>query len=378
MATPVSEVVKVNWKQVLPWVALFRTFGLALHVRQIAVGVVAAALIALGHWFVIGDTLQRRLDGDLPDPHLLSWVWAPMVDVTWPLAETDGLKNLRGGGPELLSWWALSKTVVVLVWGGLIGGFAGGILVRRAAFEFCREESLSLNSAVRFVWQRAFDYISAPGLPLAAVTVLGLLLAFAGWLGSALPGGTYLLSVTWTLGLAVGLVMAALLLAVFLAWPLMIAAISINGGDGFDALSRGFGFVLDRWRYYTWCAWIMTAYGGLIYLLLWGFLWLGNYLLITAIALGLGSNPMSTLPPTLPRGGWALALQLLLTGFAYSFFWSNMTITYLVLRKSVDNANLEDIYLEGAAQSSEALQSLLNPQMAPAAPTLLPIIDPPR
>ncbi len=376
MATPVTEVVKVNWKQVFPWLALFRTLGLALHVRQILVGVLAAGLIALGHWLLLGRIQQRTFSGSVADLGLVSWPWAPIVDLVWPVLASESPSILDGGSPAP-SWWATVRTVLLLIWAGIVGGLAGGILVRRAASEFCREESLSLISAGRFVWKRGFDYLSAPGLPLIIVLGLGLMLIIAGWLARVLPGGIYLLSATWAISLALGLAMAVLAIAVLLGWPMMIAAISINGGDGFDALSRGFGFVLDRSRYYLWCLSIMTVHGSVVFILIWGLFYAGDHFTVTSVALGLGSNPIGKLPSTLPPGLFARLIMLLLTGFAYSFFWSNITVTYLVLRKSVDNAELDDMYTEGGPPESDDLQALLNPQLAPP-PTLLPIIDLPR
>lgn len=84
-----------------------------------------------------------------------------------------------------------------------------------------------------------------------------------------------------------------------------------------------------------------------------------------------------TLPALLPPKGWEICLNLIGAGLAYSFFWSNMAVIYVVLRKSVDNANLDDIYVDGELPASDELQSLLNLQMPAAGPTLLPIIDPP-
>lgn len=384
MATPATEVVKVNWKQVCPWVALFRTLALALHVRQIVVGVIAAALMALGHLLFIGRSTPLAASDDVFEIPLFNWApisfvdWtlAPLADLLRPIASSDILGNVQSGG-AWSGWWSVGQIVLLLIWGGVVGGLAGGILVRRAAFDFCREESLSLTSAMHYVRQRWIDYVSAPGLPLVIVAGLGLLLALVGWLGWAVPLGNYLISATFLVWLTIGVTMVVLLAAVLFGWPMMIAAVSINGGDGFDALSRGFGFVLDRWRYYGCCLLIMVAYGILIFTLTNTVLILGANFLRDGLALGSGNNAFGGIPDSLPPGAWNFVIRLLLTGFGYSFFWANMTVIYLVLRKSVDNADLDDIYIEHTSPASDDLQALLNPRQPPAAPTLLPIIDPP-
>lgn len=373
MATPVAEVVKINWKQVCPWLALFRTFGMALHVRQIFVGAVAAGLISLGQWCLIGSHVPRFYPEISVLPGNFQSIWAPLLDVVWPLFP----RSIERG---ILSVSQAFAAIALVAWALVIGGLAGGILCRRAAFEFAREESLSLRDATRYVWSRSLDYLSAPALPLSMVFVMGLLLALAGWIAGSGPAGSVIVAALWLLVLAGLLAMAVLLVASLAGWPMMVAAVSINGGDGFDALSRGFGFVIDRWRYYAWCAIVMTVYGSLGVLLIYGAVQLVAYL--SNCTFHLGAGPDTRIPQLLPAGVFFHGISLLIAGLGYSYFWSSMTIIYLVLRKSVDNAQLQDIYVEGASPTasptaSPEMEALLNPQASPG-PTLLPIIDPPQ
>lgn len=380
MATPVSEVVKVNWKQLFPWVSLFRTLGLTLHARQVFVGVVAAGLIALGQWLLLGQALlQPSADLSYFPAELFVWPWMPIFDQIWPFLVPGDTAESGEVAVRTLTVWQLTKVLAMLAWGLVIGSLAGGILVRRTAFEFAREESLSLTTAVRFVGRRAWDYLSAPALPLGAIAGFCVVLLLAGFFARWFPGGSYVVSAMWGWVQLAGIGIGILLLAVLAGWPMMIAAVSINGGDGFDALSRGFGFVLDRWRYYGWCAVVMTLYGGICGTLVFVVMRIGEASSLWSLTQGSGLPKVGDLilPTLLPTSGWEFCLNLVGAGLAYSFFWSNMTVIYLVLRKSVDNANMDDIYVEGASQGSDELQALLNPQMPAAGPTLLPIIDPP-
>src|SRR5262249_20676517 len=43
---------------------------------------------------------------------------------------------------------------------------------------------------------------------------------------------------------------------------------------------------------------------------------------------------------------WVYLIFLLMLGFAYSFFWSGGTIIYLLMRRNVDAAELDEVYLE--------------------------------
>jgi hypothetical protein len=43
---------------------------------------------------------------------------------------------------------------------------------------------------------------------------------------------------------------------------------------------------------------------------------------------------------------WLFVIFLMMLGFGYSFFWTSSTIIYLLLRKSVDAAEMDEVYLE--------------------------------
>ena len=379
MATPVAQIVKVNWKLVFPWLALFRALGLALHGRQICVGVTAVLLIAVGERLIGGIPFPQNIPALEVGSPLISWVLLPWVDVAYPLVSPAAFRDpVAVISRETTGSWTWLQPLLRFVWILVVSSLAGGVLVRRAGMEFAKEDSVGLLATIRFVMNRCVDYLSAPTLPLAAVWFLGLLLWCTGLLIRAIPDAAYLVSAAWGCALIIGIVMAVLSIAVFLAWPMMIAAVSINGGDGFDGLSRGFGFVLDRWRYYAWCVGIMATYGSLSLLLAVEVLRLGDFFAITSLSAGANETYVRFLPEVLPGSVWPCSVSLVVRGFAYSFFWSSMAMIYLVLRQSLDNAELHDIYVEGTGPESDGLPSLVNPvQPAPQSPTLLPIINQP-
>src|SRR5262249_34408677 len=43
---------------------------------------------------------------------------------------------------------------------------------------------------------------------------------------------------------------------------------------------------------------------------------------------------------------WLFLIFLLIVGFGYSFFWSASPIIYLLMRRKVDDAELDEVYLE--------------------------------
>jgi hypothetical protein len=73
---------------------------------------------------------------------------------------------------------------------------------------------------------------------------------------------------------------------------------------------------------------------------------------------------------------WLVLVFLLMLGFTYSFFWSAMTMIYLLMRKQVDEIELDEIYLE-----DEELPPPMAPATLPQTPsgtgTSLPMVPPP-
>lgn len=379
MSLPVTHVVKVSWKQILPWLILWQSFGLALHVRQVLVGSLAAFAIAVPHWYLLGESMPYvHLQPSPTNIQGVLWPLAPVMDLLAPLMQTA--ETTESGLVAIPTWTTVGKGVFLTLWTLLIGGLAGGVLARRAAFEFAREESTGLWKTSRFVFGRAADYLSAPLLPLAAVVFIGVCGMLSGWfaglIGRAISLESGILTAIWILPLVCGVFAACLSLAIIAGWPMMVAAVSVNGGDGFDALSRGFGCVLDRWRYYAFCTLFLLLYGNVALFMTLVVLNWGEALTNSSIALGLGALPHPAWTLDSALNPWHCFLSILFTGFAYSFFWSGMTLTYLLLRKSLDDAELDSIYLDDPVDDSDGLAALLKKNPVPEqAPTLLPIID---
>jgi len=73
---------------------------------------------------------------------------------------------------------------------------------------------------------------------------------------------------------------------------------------------------------------------------------------------------------------WLTLLFLLMLGFSYSFFWCAATMIYFLMRKRVDEAELDEVFLE----DEEPEPPLASPKIAEgtaAGGTALPVIQPP-
>jgi hypothetical protein len=74
---------------------------------------------------------------------------------------------------------------------------------------------------------------------------------------------------------------------------------------------------------------------------------------------------------------------LLVLGFGYSFFWTASTIVYLLLRRQVDSAELDEVYLEEddyepAFGLTHTTGVSLPPAVSPTPGRSLPVVDAPR
>src|SRR5260370_40720578 len=67
---------------------------------------------------------------------------------------------------------------------------------------------------------------------------------------------------------------------------------------------------------------------------------------------------------------WLWLFFLLILGFGYSYFWTAGTIIYLLMRRKVDDTEIDEVYLEEEDQESpySAGATSPEPKPAPAAP----------
>jgi hypothetical protein len=82
--------------------------------------------------------------------------------------------------------------------------------------------------------------------------------------------------------------------------------------------------------------------------------------------------------------GWMCALSVLVVGFVYTFFWSSATITYFLLRRSVDGNDFDEVYVEDSEDKDELLplvgtagmgEAAVSPPPAPAVAAEPPPVD---
>lgn len=229
------------------------------------------------------------------------------------------------------------KAIFLCGWSFAMWAVFGVALCRLAARRFMQREEGSFRKAVQFGLSRSVYGVVAPALPTAAAAVI-LLPAFAMAFAGSLPFfGATLATILSPLILLCSLAAAALMIAVVIGWPLMLAAIATDDCDGFGGLSRSYSLWTGRPWYFAWCLLVGAFVGTVV-------VFLANVLAQWAVSLadfavttGMGETASAF---AVTRTIHVL-LVLLFKAYCISFFWTNATMTYALLRQSVDGMPLD-------------------------------------
>jgi hypothetical protein len=288
-----------------------------------------------------------------------------------------------------------------------IWSLIGGAITRIAAVQIARGEKIDFMEAVRFTVKRWSQYLLAPVYPLGFIIVL-LIFAMIFGLLHMIPviGDIFVSGIFWPIPIALGLIMALAIIGLVVGWPLMAPTISTEGTDSWEALSRSFSYVFQKPFHYLWYALVAISYGAVliffvgfvgsfaVYLSKWSVSQTPRittatsrdpvYLFVYAptsfgwrelllkdklvdgdplVVEGQIQQPVyerylgpTDKSPEALRGWnkfaaglvafWLSVVFLLIIGFGYSLFWCLMTITYFLLRRNVDAAEMDEVYLE--------------------------------
>lgn len=383
---------EISWRDLCPWLLLFRTFRLAVSLPLITLGTLAAVLIPLG-W----RGAEQLFLGDVEDPRFAEirpWVEYRRAGAAQQFDRTSALELFDAEPLTASRFWAqvavtplyreglepfvllfrsrrfdLRTTAYLLtgsVWTLLVWGWFGGAISRASVVRLGCEQAVGFREALRFSGRRLRSYVLAPLLPLfgvAAATLPGALIGLA----MRADWGLLAAGSAWLLLLLSGLASVLLLAGVGFGWPLMWGAISAEpDGDEFEALNRAFSFALGRPLHY------------LFYVLVASLIGIGGSLVVDvgarstiaaarwSASWGAGEERWSEIETAArqraqggggPESGAADAglavidacddlARAVAVGFRHAFFWCAAGGVYLLLRRDVDDAELDDVFLE--------------------------------
>ena len=221
-----------------------------------------------------------------------------------------------------LGWFA----VVLVIWSCI-----GGMMTRIVALRFAQDRRESFSQLTGFMRKKWLSYIGAMILPTVGIFFALLPVWLINRIGQVLFTNMSLSDTLWWGGGLLHLILTFpfALLAVLitggfmLGWPLMFAAVSTEGSDAFDAVSRGFSYVYQRpiqFVFYHLCNLVIFTIGGIL-----------AYVVFVQTVLVIGYDPAG--------------LAILFNSFVFAYFWSSSTVIYFLLRRSCDATPFDHIYL---------------------------------
>jgi hypothetical protein len=272
---------------------------------------------------------------------------------------------------------------------------AGGAICRIAALQFARGEKPGLTEALRYSIKKFTSFFTAPLAPLGIIIFIGVFIFLLGLAGNIPRAGEIIVGLGMPLALFAGVLIAVIVIGAVAGLNLMFPAVAYDGSDSFDAISRSFSYVYAKpWRMVFYTA-IAAVYGSICYTFVRFFaflsLWITRWLLRFGLWADNGSNQVNKLVAIWPKPefryllgsssptttNWTesvaaflvylflLIIVGLVVSFIISFYFSANTIIYSLMRKTVDNAALEDIYLQFDEAEVEPVANEQLPQEEP-------------
>ncbi len=377
----------IAWGEVFPWLALFRSFRMAIDVR-VLLPAAAGVLLTFAGWALLGIVFfddDRTIDWIAEYQHNpFATIAATVPDrpgAVPPVSriEFDGFVPAawRASDPFFGSWALLSRPLVEVfspeasvrsvvcvalcgLWVLAVWSLFGAMITRMAVVQFAVDERVGLMPALRFAATKWPSYFFAPLLPLAGIVLCAIGVFIPTLLGN-LNLGLVLIGLAWPVALILGFIMAVLLLGLLFGWPLMAATISAEGSDSFDALSRSYAYVFQRPLHYLFYALVAAGFGAAGWLLVANFTagvvsmthWAASWALAPARmdVLAGGPNELGEIAGIgfALIAFWVGCLKLLAVGFLFGYFFSAAGCIYLLLRRAVDATEMDEVYQDADA-----------------------------
>jgi hypothetical protein len=386
---------EIQWSEALPWWILFRAAGTAFAPTVILL----ALLGSLATWagWSIADSLKLAgadaaadaiLDAELAGggggglvipaaggavaadaalapssrvfpalQNIFERLPAPVSDIVRlvgiPFRPSATVAQM-GGALARLGWF-------VLVW-----SIFGTAITRQVSLKLIGEEVPGLLGAILYgarKWVAAFNSVAFVLLGIIALSIPGALLGLlmrTEW-GLAVAGAV------WPLVLAGAVVLAILAVGLAAGWPLMVAAVGVERGDSFQAISTAFSYLYQRPLHYAFYSLVALAVAipslaaagvfadATSTLALWAASFGMGHDRTAAVLAGINAAGTATSVADLPwgiraLGFWTQGLESLLGSFGWGYFWSIATAAYLLLRHDVDGTELDEVVLDEPAE----------------------------
>lgn len=369
---------EVRWSDALPWWLLFRAAAVAFSPTVIllaALGAVATwagwsacnqAGLAGAEGFVdlatapAGGILLPQPGGPPATPLAPSRVATPWVHdlvrmLPRPLSELVALVSVPFRPTASLP--AMLGAAARIGWFVLVWSIFGTGITRHVALKLVGEEAPGPLRATLFgsaKWLSAFNAVAFVVVGIVALSIPGALLGLAmrtGW-GLAFAGAV------WPLVLLGAIVLAILAVGLVAGWPLMVAAVGVERGDSFQAISTAFSYLYQRPLHYAFYALVALAVAVPTVAVAGLFADATSTLAIWAASFGMGHERTAAVVDAVSGGAeaadwgakaiafWGRGLTHLLSSFGWGYFWAFAAAAYMLLRQDVDGTELDEVVIE--------------------------------
>ena len=360
---------EIIWSEAFPWWILLKAAGMAFAPTVL----ILATLATAGTWagFSLLDSLGlpsgistnapiADLDQttiSLPTPsHGVLPTLSSQVD-RLPTPVRDLLLLLSKPWNPLATSRQFVGSLFRCIWFLLVWSIFATAITRYVALRLVDEEQPSFRDALRFgtqKWPATFNSAAFVFFGIVALAIPGALLGLV----MRFDWGLAVVGVLWPLILLGAIVLAILGIGLAAGWPLMVAAVGVERGDSFQAISTAFSYLYQRPIHFAFYGFISCVLAVL------GFFAAGLFADTTVLfalwagSFGMGHDRTADVIGAMakrgadPRWGiqalqfWTNSLRVLLGSFGWGFFWSIAPAIYLLLRQSVDATELDEIVLD--------------------------------
>ncbi len=326
------------------------------------VGIVCSIIWVL---IILGVASALKLTDTAPLEIINSVLFSPRL----------GLSNLLGIFLASVATvdWAEYIVLVVLVIGFLaIWSIIGGAITRSAALEFARDEKIGFKESLSFASKKFWSYFWSPITPALGVLFFSACNILGGLFGQVKYVGEIAVAIGFPLAIISGFLIIFIGIIGIIGFFLMFPAISAEGSDAFDAMSRAYSYVISKPKRFISlflsiiiCGTIFAFFVCLVACLVMqtsfytvGFGMGQKFESIREVISG-GKATMASLD-LLSMKFTALMLMVYMAlvkvavgSLVVVFAGSASTIAYFLLRKDVDGTDINDVYIEEQEEQEE-------------------------
>jgi len=245
-------------------------------------------------------------------------------------------------------------------WFVLVWAIFGTAITRHVALKLIGEDAPGLLGSIWYgtlKWLSSFNAVAFVLAGMIALSVPGALLGLlmrTEW-GLAVAG------VVWPLVLGGAVVLAILAVGLVAGWPLMVAAVGVERGDSFQAISTAFSYVYQRPLHYAFYGIVAGLVAVPAIAAAGVFADATGTLAMWAASFGMGHertvavmeeiSAVGAAASAAPWGAraigfWMRGLEEVLASFGWGYFWAITTAGYLLLRQDVDGTELDEVVVE--------------------------------